>query len=110
MEKIASVELFVARFFYLVGCCYVGFFFDYHVVKFFGIKDFATFQALDELRVFVPRDDAYPGMFAGRCHRDRFKWIRMLFPPIVAAFVLNSSAKMAYRVESSRKSFYMEWP
>jgi hypothetical protein len=50
--------------------------FDHHVVKLFGIKDFATLQALDELGVFVSGNDSYPGVFAGGCHRD---WIQVDF-------------------------------
>jgi hypothetical protein len=43
-------------------------FFDFHVVKFFGVKDFATLQTLDKLHVVVPGDDTYSWMFADRCH------------------------------------------
>ena len=45
-----------------------GGFFDRHIMELFGIKDFATFQALDEFTVFVPGDDSYPGVFAGGRH------------------------------------------
>lgn len=44
-------------------------FFDLHVVKFLGVKDFATFQTLNEFSVIVPGDDTYSWMFANRCHR-----------------------------------------
>jgi hypothetical protein len=71
-------------------------FFNCHIVKLFRIKDFTTFQALDVLRVFVSGNDSYPGMFAGGRHRIVFRGIRMLFPPIVAAFLLNSSVKIAF--------------
>ena len=56
-------------------------------MKLFGIKDFATLQALDKLRVFVSGNASYPGVFAGGCHRIGFSSIMMLFPPIVAAFL-----------------------
>lgn len=45
-----------------------GGFFDRHIMELFGIKDFATFQALDEFTVFVSGDDSYPGVFAGGRH------------------------------------------
>ena len=61
-------------------------FFDRHIVKLFGVKDFATLQAFDKLCVFMPGDDSYPGVFAGGGHRFFIRWNRMLFPPIVAAF------------------------
>src|ERR1700677_622838 len=64
----------------------LGGLFNRHVVKLFGVKDFATLQALDKLRVFVSGNDSYPGVFAGGCHRIGFSSIMMLFPPIVAAF------------------------
>jgi hypothetical protein len=47
-----------------------GGFFNLHVAKLFGVKDFATIQALDEFAVFVPGNDAYPGVFTGGCHRS----------------------------------------
>ncbi len=43
-------------------------FLDFHVVKLFGVKDFATLQAFDKLSVLMPGDDSYPGVFAGCCH------------------------------------------
>jgi hypothetical protein len=43
--------------------------FKLHVSKFFGVKDFATLQALDKLGVFVPGNDSNPGVFAGGSHR-----------------------------------------
>lgn len=51
----------------------VGFggFFDFHVVKLFGIKYFATFQTLDELSVFVPGNNSYSRVFASGGHRSR---------------------------------------
>ena len=49
------------------GFCF-GFGFKLHVTKFFGVKDLATIQALDKFSVFVPGDDAYPGMSADGCH------------------------------------------
>lgn len=61
-------------------------FFDCHVMKLFGIKDIATFQALNIFGVFVPGDNSNPWMFAGGNHFfDRFE-ISMLFPQIVATF------------------------
>jgi len=46
--------------------------FDFHIAKLFGIKDFATIQALDEFSVFVAGYDTNPGMFAGDSHRSLF--------------------------------------
>jgi len=55
-------------------------------MKLFGIKDIATFQALNIFGVFVPGDNSNPWMFAGGNHFfDRFE-ISMLFPQIVATF------------------------
>lgn len=42
--------------------------FDLHVSEFLRIEDLATFQALDELRVFVPGDDANSRVSARGCH------------------------------------------
>ena len=47
----------------------VGGFLNRHVLKLFGVKDFATLHALDVLGVVVPGDNSYPGMFAGGRHR-----------------------------------------
>ncbi len=44
---------------------------DLHVVKFFGVKDLATLQALDKLGVIVPGDNTHSWVFADRCHRFR---------------------------------------
>ncbi len=44
-------------------------FFNHHVVKLVGVKDFATFQALDVLGVVVSGDYSYPRVFAAGCHR-----------------------------------------
>jgi hypothetical protein len=44
-------------------------FFDLHIVKFFGVKDFATLQTLDKLGVVVPGDNTHSWVFADRCHR-----------------------------------------
>src|SRR5271169_2343543 len=44
-------------------------FLDLHVVKFFGVKDFATLQTLDKLGVIVPGDYTHSRVFANRCHR-----------------------------------------
>ena len=48
--------------------------FDFHIAKLFGIKDFATIQALDKFSVFVAGYDTNPGMFAGGSHRSLFEW------------------------------------
>ena len=60
----------------------VGFggFFDFHVVKLFGIKYFATFLTLDELSVFVPGNNSYSRVFAGGSHLSRLI-SEQLFPP-----------------------------
>ena len=42
-------------------------FFNLHVVELLGVKDFATFQALNKFGVFVPGDDTYSRVFADRC-------------------------------------------
>jgi hypothetical protein len=55
--------------------------FNLHVAKLFGVKDFATIQALDEFGVFVPGNDAYPRVLAGGCHRSWVWWKKLLFPP-----------------------------
>ena len=82
IEESWSVLLFV------VFLCLIHGFFDGHVLELFGVKDFATFQALDELSVFVSGDNSYSGVFAGACHHDRnSNEVMMLFPPIVASFV-----------------------
>ncbi|MFZ0306440.1 MAG: hypothetical protein WAL75_27385 [Terracidiphilus sp.] len=47
--------------------------FDFHVAKLFGIKNFATIQALDEFTVFVAGYDTNPGVFAGGSHRSIFE-------------------------------------
>jgi hypothetical protein len=53
-----------------VGFCIFGFggFFDLHVVKLFGVKDIATFQAFDIFRVFLPGDNTYAWVFADGGH------------------------------------------
>ena len=43
-------------------------FFDGYVVKLCGIKDFSALLALDELSIFVARDDFDDGVFAGGGH------------------------------------------
>ena len=63
-----------------------GGFFNLHVAKLFGVKDFATIQALDEFRVFVPGNDAYPGVSAGGCHRSWILWEKYPSRKIVPAF------------------------
>jgi hypothetical protein len=60
--------------------------FDFHVVKLFGIKDFATFQALDELRVFVPGNNSYPGVFASGGHRSRLVDELLYLPDCIGPF------------------------
>jgi hypothetical protein len=42
---------------------------DCHIVKLFGVKDFAALQAFDKLRVLMSGNNSYPGMFAGGYHR-----------------------------------------
>jgi len=63
-------------------------------MKLFGIKDFATLQALDKLRVFVSGNDSYPGVFAGGCHRIGFSSIMMLFPTDCSGLSLNFKRQM----------------
>jgi hypothetical protein len=73
---------------------FIGDFFNRHVMKFLGIKDFAAFQALNKFCVFVPGDDSYPGVFANGRHRFAIREVWMLFPQIVAVFSTNSSYKI----------------
>ncbi|WP_420238455.1 hypothetical protein ACOBR2_02300 [Telmatobacter bradus] len=54
----------------LPGFCRV---FNFHIAKFFGIKDFATLQAFDKLTVSVPGNDSNLRVSAGVGHRDRFE-------------------------------------
>jgi hypothetical protein len=61
------------RLFFVVFLDLVYGLFNGHVMKLFGVKDFATLQALDELSVFVPGDNSHSGVFAGACHRDRIQ-------------------------------------
>ena len=42
--------------------------FNCHVVKFFGVKDVTTFQALDVFCVLVTGDNSDPRVFAGGSH------------------------------------------
>ncbi len=69
----------------------------HHVVKLFGVKDFATFHALDIFGVVVPGDNSYLRVFAGGYHLGRINRDELLFPPIVAAFSSFSSAKLMNR-------------
>jgi|HubBroStandDraft_1064217.scaffolds.fasta_scaffold74434_3 hypothetical protein len=72
--------------------------FDLHVTKLFGVKDFATFQALNELTVFVAGNDSNPGVSADGRHRSYIKREIAFDAGIVARF---SSVAKAYFVESS---------
>lgn len=56
-------------------------------MKLFGIKDFATFKALNEFTIFVSGDDSYPRVFAGAHNSFAVSWIKLLFPQIVATFL-----------------------
>ena len=42
----------------------LGFGFDLHVAELFGVEDVAAEIALDELGVFIARNDAHTGVFA----------------------------------------------
>ena len=57
-----------------VFCICISDFFNLHVTELFGVKDVATFQALDILGVFVPGNDSNPGVSAGGCHRS-WEWV-----------------------------------
>ncbi|HWG21017.1 MAG TPA: hypothetical protein VG225_10860 [Terracidiphilus sp.] len=46
--------------------------FNLHIAKFFGIKDFATLQAFNELDVVMPGDDAHSRVFADGGHGSSF--------------------------------------
>ena len=61
-------------------------FFNLHIAKLFGVKDFATLQALDILGVIVPGDDSYPGVFTNGCHLSQIGWNCYSFRKIVAGF------------------------
>jgi hypothetical protein len=74
----------------------VGGFLNHHVVKFIGVKDFATFQAFDIFGIVVPGNYSYPRVFAGGNHRF-VSSSEVLFPPIVATFSSFSSAKLMNR-------------
>jgi hypothetical protein len=51
--------------------------FNFHIAKLFGIKDFATLEAFDELCVIVPGDDAHARVSAQGSHDFNFgSWIR----------------------------------
>jgi hypothetical protein len=67
---------------------FLGFsgFFNLHIAELFGVKDLATFQALDVFGVFVPGDDTNPGVFADGGHRFEIGWIKCSFRQIVAVF------------------------
>jgi hypothetical protein len=65
---------------------WLGGFFNLHVAELFGVKDLATIQALDKFTVFVPGNDAYPGVLADGCHRSWYRWNKVLFGQIVPAF------------------------
>ena len=80
IEESWSVLLFV------VFLCLIHGFFDGHVLELFGVKDFATFQALDKLAVFEPGNDSYPGVLADGCHRFGFVRMNFSFRKIVAVF------------------------
>jgi hypothetical protein len=44
-------------------------FFNRHIVKLLGVKDFAAFQALNKFSILVSGDDSYPRVFANSRHR-----------------------------------------
>ena len=44
--------------------------FDGHVLEFAGVKDFATFEALDELGVFLPGHNLYTRMLTFSHHKS----------------------------------------
>jgi hypothetical protein len=58
----------------VVGLCLLVFcgFFDSDVVKFFRIKNFTAFQALDKLSIVVPGDDSNSRVFTGGWHQIEF--------------------------------------
>ena len=55
-------------------------------MKLFGIKDFATLQALDKFSVFVPGNDSYLGMFADGGHLSWIGCLKYSFRQIVSVF------------------------
>jgi len=54
------------------GICFCFFrldgFLNLHIAKLFGVKDFATFQALDIFSIFVPGDNTHSWVFADGGH------------------------------------------
>jgi hypothetical protein len=70
------------------GFCIDGLF-ELHISKLFGVKDFATFHALNKLGVFVPGNYAYPGMFADGCHLSFYRLNEQLFPQDCIGLLLN---------------------
>jgi hypothetical protein len=61
-------------------------FFNLHVTELFGVKDFATLQALDIFSVFVPGNDSYLGMFADGGHLSWIGCLNYSFRQIVSVF------------------------
>jgi hypothetical protein len=70
----------------VLGFLWFGGLFNLHVAELFGVKDLATFQALDKFGVFVPGNDSYPGVFADGGHHLEIGWIKYSFRQIVAVF------------------------
>jgi hypothetical protein len=69
---------------------FLGFsgFFNLHIAELFGVKDLATLQALDIFGVFVPGNDAYPGVLADGCHWFGIGWKNYSFRQIVSVFLI----------------------
>lgn len=59
-----------------------GFFFNSHVAKFVGIKDFSAVLALDVFGVFLSRDNSHSGMLADGIHVGYLR-VGILFRKIV---------------------------
>ncbi len=77
---VEAVLYFVLRF-----LCFDGFF-NLHISELFGVKDLATFQALDKFGVFEPGNDSYPWVFADGGHRLGIGLENYSFRQIVAVF------------------------
>ena len=77
---------------------------NFHVAKFIGVKDFSAFQAFNVFRVFLPGNNSYSWVFAGRCHLFSVGWDVVLFPQIVAAFLSFSNCNLLNFLQSGNGS------
>jgi hypothetical protein len=83
--------------------------FKLHIPKFFGVKNFATLQALDKLGVFVPGDNTYLRVFADGCHLSFYRLIELLFPQDCIGLLHNLKPESAESLHF-RPFFYVHRP